>query len=69
MPEISRVKGSRGLSQSRQKAGIEGFGMVTPQKRPKVIMIGGLRRLAMNAFGVRAAIICPTVMAKNYNQT
>lgn len=42
--------------------------MVTPQKRPKVMRIGGLRRFAMNALGVRAAIVCPRVMAKNYRQ-
>jgi hypothetical protein len=57
--------GSRGLSQEPQKAGMLGRGMVTPQKRPKVIMIGGLRRFAMNALGVSAATICPTVIAKN----
>jgi hypothetical protein len=31
-----------------------------------VIMIGGLRRFATNAFGVSAATICPTVTEKNY---
>ena len=65
IPDTRRVIGSRGLSQEPQKAGILGRGMVTPQKRPKVIMMGGLRRFAMNALGVSAATICPTVIAKN----
>ena len=65
IPDTRRVMGSRGLSQEPQKAGMLGRGMVTPQKRPKVIMMGGLRRFAMNALGVRAATICPTVIAKN----
>ena len=41
---------------------------MTPQKRPKVTKVGGLSRLAMNTFGVSAAIICPAVMEKNYYQ-
>ena len=65
IPDTRRVIGSRGLSQEPQKAGMLGRGMVTPQKRPKVIMMGGLRRFAMNALGVSAATICPTVIAKN----
>jgi hypothetical protein len=40
--------------------------MVTPQKRPNVIIIGGLRRFAMNALGVIAAITSPSVIEKNY---
>ena len=65
IPDTRRVMGSRGLSQEPQKAGMLGRGMVTPQNRPNVIMMGGLRRFAMNALGVSAATICPTVMAKN----
>jgi hypothetical protein len=53
------------LSHARQNPGISGRGIVTPQKRLKVIIKGGVRRLAMNAFGVSAAIICPNVIEKN----
>lgn len=65
MPEMRRAMGSRGLSHACQNLGIRGREMVTPQKRPKVIMMGGFNRFAMNALGVIAATICPRVMEKN----
>src|SRR2546423_2333568 len=63
---MRRVIGSRGLSHACQNSGIKGREIVTPQKRPNVIIIGGLRRFAMNALGVTAATICPSVIEKNY---
>ena len=66
MPFTRRDIGSSGLSQACQNFGIAGRGIVTPQKRPNVIIIGGLRRFAMNALGVIAATTSPSVIEKNY---
>src|SRR5579859_6838958 len=47
IPEMRRVMGSRGLSHACQNSGISGREMVTPQKRPNVIIIGGFSKFAM----------------------
>lgn len=56
IPPMRRVKGSSWYIHARQKPGMEGAGMVTPQKREKRIMMKGLMREDMNALGVKAAI-------------
>jgi hypothetical protein len=56
IPPIRRVKGSSWYIHARQKPGMEGAGIVTPQKREKRIIMNGLMRDEMNALGVRAAI-------------
>jgi len=61
---MRRVKGSSWYSQARQKPGICGFGIATPQKRAKTMMTKGLRRTAMKVLGVRAEIVWPRVTEK-----
>ena len=62
---MRRVNGSSWYIQARQKAGMEGAGMVTPQKREKRIMMKGFMREEMKALGVRAAMAWPNVTEKN----
>ena len=50
------MNGSSWYIHARQNPGMEGAGMVTPQKREKRIMMKGLIKEEMNALGVRAAI-------------
>ena len=56
IPPMRRVKGSSWYIHARQKPGIEGAGIVTPQKSEKRIMMKGLIREEINALGVNAAI-------------
>ena len=44
-------------SQERQNPGICGAGMVTPQKRAKVMMMKGFSSIDMKEDGVRAEIV------------
>lgn len=65
IPPMRRVNGSSWYIQARQNPGIEGAGMVTPQKSEKRIMMKGFMREEMNALGVKAAIAWPRVTEKN----
>jgi len=63
-PATRRVKGTSSYSQ-RQKPGIWGLGMVTPQKREKTTMTKGFMRTAMKVLGVRAEMVWPRVTEKS----
>src|SRR5271170_6960803 len=65
IPPMRRVNGSSWYIQARQNPGMEGTGMVTPQKREKRIMMKGFMREEMNALGVSAAMAWPNVTEKN----
>ena len=65
IPPMRHLKGLSWYIHARQNPGMEGTGMVTPQKREKRIMMKGFMREEMNALGVSAAMAWPNVTEKN----
>lgn len=59
------MNGSNWYNHARQKLGICGFGIVTPQNKAKVMITNGFMRTAMNVEGVSAAIVWPMVTEKS----